>query len=295
MRNHPCGPGTSPIYSIYLTFFPDYMASLGVPPEPETYRWRCGDLELKIRYSIAGLSTVMFIGTPGESIILDCGDGVLRDLVRNLRDMRDGSGALQNDHFRTESGRIGSILITHPHFDHMGGLFSLLHLFEMLGRTEPLRIIYPDGASVVENMCDLFKKSCSAPSPFEIELIQTGGGMHHRFAGFDIEAVEAVHRESRPDGYVGPPVPAVSYGIEYGGSRIVYSGDTGPNPGLRKLVRGADLAIIEATYPDRIPGGSEVHMTVDEAVEVGGMAREFRLVHFTKGSFERALEIGSVI
>ncbi len=48
---------------------------------------------------------------------------------------------------------------------------------------------------------------------------------------------------------------------------------------LRKFVKGADLAILEATMKEKTIENSEVHLSIEEATEIGKTAKEFILIH----------------
>ena len=64
------------------------------------------------------------------------------------------------------------------------------------------------------------------------------------------------------------------------GTRIVYAGDTGPNPELAGLASGADLMICEATLGsvDEDDEAARGHLTLEEALEHGRAARAARLL-----------------
>jgi ribonuclease BN (tRNA processing enzyme) len=70
--------------------------------------------------------------------------------------------------------------------------------------------------------------------------------------------------------------------VEHGGHRLVYSGDTGPCPGLVELARGADVLLCEATWPhtsdewDAPPPG--VHLSGRQAGEHAAAAGVGRLL-----------------
>jgi ribonuclease BN (tRNA processing enzyme) len=50
------------------------------------------------------------------------------------------------------------------------------------------------------------------------------------------------------------PVAAYALRLDHGGASLVYSGDTGPCPGLVELARGADVLLCEASWPHVVPG-----------------------------------------
>jgi hypothetical protein len=49
--------------------------------------------------------------------------------------------------------------------------------------------------------------------------------------------------------------------------------------GLENAVRDADLAIIEATLKETPGSGNRVHLSIDEANELGKLAKEYILIH----------------
>ncbi|MBN1629937.1 MAG: MBL fold metallo-hydrolase, partial [Thermoleophilia bacterium] len=85
------------------------------------------DLQL-LFLGTAGATPTVDRGSPatllvrgGERILVDCGEGTQRQLMR--------SAGL---------ARIGMVLITHLHGDHYLGLPGLLKTYSLLGREEPL-------------------------------------------------------------------------------------------------------------------------------------------------------------
>lgn len=60
---------------------------------------------------------------------------------------------------------------------------------------------------------------------------------------------------------------AYSLRLDAGGSSLVYTGDTGPNPDLVTLARGTDLLLAEASYPHRDDLPENVHLSARQAAE----------------------------
>jgi ribonuclease BN (tRNA processing enzyme) len=104
-----------------------------------------------------------------------------------------------------------------------------------------------------------------------------------RSGAFEVRPFRVRHRGDRGGGRRGL-LPAVGYELRWKGLRVVISGDTGPCPALEKAVEGADLALIEATFPRPLPGSGELHLSVPEARELGRRARSYRLYHLGERS-----------
>jgi ribonuclease BN (tRNA processing enzyme) len=78
------------------------------------------------------------------------------------------------------------------------------------------------------------------------------------------------------------PIPALGYRVTCEGESVAVTGDTGDCPGVRELVTGADLALVEATFQDSGIGEamlSRVHLSEDRAGEIGALAKKHLLVH----------------
>lgn len=74
---------------------------------------------------------------------------------------------------------------------------------------------------------------------------------------------------------------AWSLRVEAGGRSLVYSGDTGPNPGLVDLACDADLLLAEASWPHRDDRPADVHLSARQAAEHASRAgvRTLMLTH----------------
>lgn len=237
----------------------------------DNYRseWENDEVNVKILFSAAGVGTTILLTSKftGKMMLFDVGDGVIRDLLSTV-----------NTDF---VNNLDPIAISHGHFDHLGGLHSLLGFLRMMGRTAPLNILIPascvQAISIIKGYRDLY---CTT-LPFKIwyhELSQ-GSGFDTDF--FKVKSAEVEHFELEFDQGAGELEPALGFRVEIGDTTIAYSGDTRLCAGVVTLVRDADLAIIEATRketpsPD---SGHRVHLSVDEAEGLGKLAKEFILIH----------------
>ena len=214
-------------------------------------------------YSKAGVATQILISTLECDILVDVGDGTLRDLLKLDYDFE----------------RLKAIAITHGHFDHVGDLWTLLGFLGMIGRTSDLFLIAPRSCSEVGNVVKGFMNVYDDTMPFRVIVKELLNEEKVAIGRIDVQAFSVIHRESTKVHGVGKRIPAVGYSISYNKQRIVISGDTGICQSLKKFVKGADLAILEATMKEKTAKNSEVHLSIEEATEIGKTAKKFILIH----------------
>ena len=229
--------------------------------------WQGKNIDVKVLFSIAGLATQIWIENEQGSLLIDTGDGTLRDIAANKLDFK----------------KIKGLLYTHGHFDHMGGLHSILSFLRMVGRTESLPIIMPDDCIEVRSTVDNFLNCYRDFISYDILYDKGDQDNCHEISGMVIKPYQVVHCGSIKNGRILDQIPAFGYRISCRDEHIAISGDTGDCPALRELVRDADLAIIEASYKDSDNISEDflrkVHLSEDIAIEIGKTAKEYMLVH----------------
>jgi len=221
-----------------------------------------GGIAVHVLYSAAGVATTVAVENRGGFLLLDCGDGALRDLLEA----------------RLRPARLEGVAFSHGHFDHVGGLHTLLGFLRMIGRETALPVAYPAGCVEVEAFLDRFFE-LYPDAPFAVERLPLGDGDEVNLDRWALRAYAVEHRGSTAAGVLGP-IPALGYRVELGGVVVAFSGDTGPGENLRKLCAGADLALVEATWGDREQRLSpRVHLSRAEAEGYGRLAKRFGLIH----------------
>ena len=114
---------------------------------------------------------------------------------------------------------IGGVVLTHGHFDHMGGLHSLLGFLRMVGRTKPLPILGPPGSPEIWGAVAAFQ-SYYTDTPFEIRCVEMKDRQTVEVEGVTIQAFHVVHCGSIATGKVLDQIPATGYRISLGGESV---------------------------------------------------------------------------
>jgi ribonuclease BN (tRNA processing enzyme) len=135
--------------------------------------------------------------------------------------------------------RLTDVFYTHLHPDHTSDLLPLLFARNAPGirNSDRLTLWGPDGlAPLVEGLQSLWGSSVDARS-YRLEVRRFPGEV--RGEGWRVRARQVRH------------VPgALGYRLEAQGRVVAYSGDTGYTEAVVELARGADLAVLDCSFPD---------------------------------------------
>ena len=147
---------------------------------------------------------------------------------------------------------LNKVFLTHLHTDHWGDLSTLWAGGWTAGRTGPLKIWGPSGATpdmgtkyAVEHFLKSFNWDMQTrnfklnPTPGKIEVVEfdytAENAVVYKENGVTIRSIPAIHAGDGP----------VSFILEYAGMKIVIGGDTYPNKWYIKHATNADIAIHE--------------------------------------------------
>lgn len=230
--------------------------------------WENDEVHVNVPFSAAGVGTTIVLTSKftGKMMLMDVGDGAVRDLLISL----------ESSEFINE---IDFIAISHGHFDHIGGLYTLFGFMRMLGRKKPLNVIVPPNCKEAIEIIKGFRELHRETLPFKIWYHEISPGSDFDTDFFKVKAFEVEHYSLEHATEVEILEPAHGYRVQVGGSVVAYTGDTRVCPGAKKIVTDASLAIIEATHPETPKSGRRVHLSVEEAKTLGALAKEYMLIH----------------
>lgn len=233
---------------------------------------------LRLRLTVLGCSTAApheataaagyLVQWGDTNLLLDVGQGVVRKLQRII-DPHD----------------LTAIVIGHMHADHFLDLVGLRYLYPW-GKpaADPLPVHLPPGGrerldalSVAVSERHEFFDAAFAAVEYDPATELSVGDLRLRF-------IQARHY-----------VPAWGVVVEApDGTRLAYTGDTGPSGAMEDAMRGADLLLVEsALASDRHDDPERGHLTAEEAIALARRAgvRSALLVHYGP---ERLAELDAI-
>lgn len=244
----------------------------------------------------------LLVEAAGHRILVDCGEGTQRQLLRS------GAG------FR----RIDRLLLTHAHFDHVLGIPGLLSTLR-LRQSADLVTLHAGIATldVVSRMLAGLWGERRTPVPLEMLPLREGRVLD--LGGFTVDCFPVRHRDTDSYGFAfesasrrhllpermealgvpdGPMRKELAEGRQFTlddgtiidpeqvlgpatrGRKLVVIGDTESTDGLADHVRDADLLIVEATFLERDAAMAldYGHLTAAKAARLAVAAGAKRLV-----------------
>lgn len=154
-----------------------------------------------------------------ETILVDCGSGVLHRLSQ------------------TEIGVTGfdTVLLTHHHLDHTADLGSILTARWLLGTTD-LEVIGPPGTSALLNSIETEHEYLSTEMQISVRDIDENLG---ELGPFNIAVTETDH-----------PGESLAYRITCGDRTVTMGGDSAASAGLISFASPCNLLVHDCSFPD---------------------------------------------
>lgn len=189
-----------------------------------------------------------------NNLLVDCG---LFQGVKNLRELNWASLPLPAD-------AIDAVVLTHAHLDHSGYLPRLVHdgfrgkIYSTPATRDVAELILKDSAHLQEKDAELLNRhSLSKHKPaLPLYTVQDAVRALQHFSRVEFNQTALLNRGARVHfRYAGHILGAANVQIDWGGKKIVFSGDIGRynDPIMRdpETPPDADYVIIESTYGDR--------------------------------------------
>jgi ribonuclease BN (tRNA processing enzyme) len=147
---------------------------------------------------------------------------------------------------RLAASQLDAVFISHGHPDHCADLNPLLRARALSDDPPPALPVYAlPGA--LDAVLALDRPGMLAHA---YALHEFTAGNRLRIGPFDALTQLLPHW-----------VPNAGLRLAAGGRVLAYTGDSGPDPGIASLARGADLLLAEATYPDDVPPDAQAYLS----------------------------------
>ncbi|CAN7679773.1 MBL fold metallo-hydrolase [Bosea sp. LjRoot237] len=176
-------------------------------------------------------NTCLHVEAGGEQMLLDCG----------------GSSLVALNKTGIERNRLSTLLFTHFHGDHFGGLPAFLLEAQFVSRrTQPLTIAGPRGVEqrALQAIENDFPGASGNAWRFPITYVEVTPETPATLAGVAVEAFPMEHDQRAG--------PCQGYRLQHGGKVFAFSGDSAWTDALIPLSAGADVLLIECYTWDQV-------------------------------------------
>ena len=178
-----------------------------------------------------------------QAILIDAGDGTVAQLTK--------AGV--------SLAAIHTIILSHGHIDHTGGLFAVLGTRFQEPIAGELTIYGPPGTQqmidgIIAGLQPLARTMSAqvpteAPNALQCNVIEITDGSLFTIGSTRITAAINTHYSFKPGSKNAFLYQSLSYRFDMPDRSIVYTGDTGPSPNVEGLAHNADLLVSEVIDP----------------------------------------------
>jgi len=196
--------------------------------------------------------SAFLIETTKSKICFDFGRGAIEQLLK----------------IGVHVNQIDAVFISHWHGDHVADLIPLLQITisppynyghgHSPERTKPLKISGP--VETLDEIKRLVKVIHENEELNHLEIKELKDGDNIDLSDCQIKAYVSKHNDN---------LTPMCYRLEAEGKIFAYSGDSVESDGLRKAIKNADVAVVEASWPAEVK--PRTHLTGDRA---GKIAKE---------------------
>ncbi len=177
-----------------------------------------------------GFSCIGISNETGGTVLLDCGDGALHNLLK----------------FGIDVNSIDGIILSHYHSDHLSGITQVVETMGIRKRKSSLLVFGPPGLKEYFRTVQKITNVASKRN-FELQIEETEPGNSFVLADYSVTPFKMDHT-----------IPCNGYRVTCkDGKVLAYTGDTKPCEALSDLGRNSDVFIHEATF---------LHKDLDRAV-----------------------------
>jgi len=173
------------------------------------------------------------LSSAGKQYLLDCGDGSIYQLLS----------------YDIKEDDLDAVIITHLHPDHVAGIFMLVQMLYLEGRSREFKIFVPERSAEI---AELFPMFYTFPSRIGFKLsVMDISELSSHLPGW--EAMENDHllgyRDVISKHDYPNPMRAYSLRITAGNKAFVYSSDLGTTDSILPLLKGVDTLLVDAGHP----------------------------------------------
>ncbi len=183
-------------------------------------------------------------------LLMDCGSGVVHRMAT----------------LGIEWAAITHVAVTHFDQDHTSDLVALFIAWrygQLPARSAPITVLGPVGTrALFERLAAALWASLLTPG-YPVDIVELAPGASHALADGVVVSTRAIHHEPE----------SLAYAVEHGGRRVVYTGDTSPDPTLGAWVAGpggCDVLLTECSLPASMAVPS--HLTPESVGELAAAA-----------------------